>query len=90
MRTLYNILQEIWFLIFKLELKFNTISSEKRDVYDHLGLIDTLGWSKDTGKLIYSYSDELISISGFFLPFNYCLELQDSGSECKEIVFKKK
>ena len=49
----------------------------KNRVYDHLGMIDTLGWDKAEGNWTFNYSDEGVYAYGFKLPFGYNVSIAD-------------
>jgi hypothetical protein len=54
--------------------KFNKqINTCKHREYDHLGIIDTLGFDSDKKMFTYSYSDELTYMFGFDLKI-ICFE----------------
>ena len=60
----------------------------RHNVYDSLGIIDTLGYSYHEGKFTYSFSEELGSYSGIKLPFKYCIEFNTDSDNCY-VIFKK-
>jgi len=65
-------------LFFSIYLKLRRYAEQwKHDVYDHLGLIDTLGCQGSNGKLTGSYHDELNSMYWIKLPFQFCLVYSD-------------
>ena len=75
-----------WF--FNLYLKLYTWEINRTEHYnhtvcDHLGPIDTLGYSGSQGRLTYSYSCELYSEFGIILfPLPVALVLHDGYSKC--------
>ena len=66
-------------LIFRLFLKinnakFNQLECSSHRVYDHLGVIDTLGHNVENGRFTFHYSDELgcvFAIRFMGLQFSY-------------------
>lgn len=81
--------REIIELFFKLYLKLSSIGERENytnKVYDHLGLIDTLGFKSDKTLLTSHYSDEFnseFSIHLFGHKFSYI------DSFTKSIVIQK-
>lgn len=77
-RRIYNLIYKLyWFLLFKFPKDCNNLHSNNHRVYDHYGIIDTLGYNYDEGKYTFSYSEELGGYSGIILPFGWCLEFSD-------------
>jgi hypothetical protein len=46
-------------------------------VYDHLGMIDTLGYNCDETKYTKSFSEELGGWFAIKLPFGYAIQMID-------------
>ena len=64
---LFHFLFEIYLKIY--HRKWNHSEHYKHNVYDHLGIIDTLGSHGDNGKYTFYHSEELGMYFGFNLPF---------------------
>lgn len=76
MKTKINeIVCEILFRIYLKLQRFETRKKTEQRYYDHLGLIDTLGFSAENGCLTRSYSDELTYQYAIKLPFGYEIEV---------------
>ena len=65
---IYNLTYKFWlWLNFR---KFNTeIRTYNNKVFDHLGLIDTLGCQGEVNRFTYNHSEELGYLWGFDLKF---------------------
>jgi hypothetical protein len=78
-------------LLFELYLKlkkYGYSETSEHCVYDHLGIIDTLGYTKDNTKFTYSYSDEFVFVYGIKLPFNYVIEVVSCSCNDNTICLK--
>jgi hypothetical protein len=84
----YNLIYKLyWWLLFGPVPDSKNEKSYRHTVYDHLGIIDTLGHFYSEGKFTYSYSEELKSYQGIKLPFGYCLEFDNEWEPY--IILKK-
>ncbi len=54
-----------------LHLKLERVEREDHRVYDHWGVIDTLGYSLDRTKWTRSYSEEGYSLYSLRIPFTH-------------------
>lgn len=68
--------------------KFGYCESRKNRLYDHLGLIDTLGNDSDETMFTRSYSEELGSMFMIKMPFGYLLRLIEGCDKSIDIVKK--
>jgi len=73
-----------WFFELYMYIRFNfdlDTENENHRVYDHLGIIDTLGYNREVGKWTRHYSDEMICIWSLRIPFTkYWIRYIDGGS----------
>ena len=83
---LYNLLGRVYMRLSRIGKEEKT---ENR-VYDHLGMIDTLGFTAYRSRLTSSYSCEMGYYQRIYLPFNYMIELIDESGFEKEIYIGKR
>lgn len=67
--------------------KFGYYQSERSEVYDHLGAIDTLGSRSERTRFTSSYSDEMSSSYFIHLPFNVRIALYNGDG--KEVYIER-
>jgi hypothetical protein len=77
-KWVYNLFYKLyWWLLFGPCHDSMREKSYRHNVYDNLGIIDTLGHSYSEGKFTYSYSEELGGYKGIKLPFGWCIEFDN-------------
>jgi hypothetical protein len=83
--------RRIWKWFFEAYLwlmQRDNLEYERREVCDHLGPIDTLGWRRDQGRWTSSFSSEMESVFAIHLgPF--CIEL-DAYSHTVVFLIKRR
>lgn len=64
----------------KVEKRYADVTQDtKHRVYDHLGMIDTLGHDQEIGTLTYHYSCEMGSMFAVKTPTFWMLYINDYG-----------
>jgi len=79
---LINLMFKFYLFLNRIQYKLNIRFDENRQrYYDHLGLIDTLGYSSERSPLTANYSCELYSIFSIRIPSRWLVLYEGCGEK---------